>query len=71
MNKRGRKLLVRRRRKSSRADKIEGAKDKTKGRAEEALGTLIGNKILKAKGRLDQMKGTAKEKKGELKKLFE
>ena len=54
-------------------DRVEGAMDKAKGRTEEALGALagnkkLGNKKLKAKGRLDQMKGTAKEKKGKLKK---
>ena len=56
--------------KSGQRDRVEGAVDKTKGRTEEALGGLAGNKKLRAKGRLDQMKGTAKEKKGKLKNLI-
>ena len=51
-------------------DRVEGAMDTTKGRTEEALGALTGDKKLKAKGRLDQMKGTAREKKGKLKKAL-
>ena len=56
--------------KSGNQDRVEGAMDTAKGRTEEALGALAGNKKLKAKGRLDQMKGTAKEKKGKLKKTL-
>ena len=60
----------RRNRKSSGADRREGAKDKTKGRLKEATGALTGNENLKAEGRSDQRKGTAKEKKGKLKEFF-
>lgn len=56
--------------KSGKRDRVEGAMDKAKGRAEEALGALTGNKTLKAKGRLDQMKGTAKEKKSKVKDIL-
>ena len=56
--------------KSGERDRVEGAMDKAKGRAEEALGALTGRKKLKAKGRLDQMKGTAKEKKAKIKDIF-
>jgi uncharacterized protein YjbJ (UPF0337 family) len=56
--------------KSGNQDRVEGAMDTAKGRTEEALGALTGNKKLKAKGRLDQMKGTAREKKGKLKKAL-
>ena len=63
--------MGRRRRKSSGEDRIEGTLDKTKGRTKEALGALTGDKRLKAEGRSDQRRGTAKEKKGKLKNLFE
>jgi len=56
--------------KSGEQDRVEGAMAKAKGRAEEALGALTGNKKLKAKGRLDQMKGTTKEKKGKVKDIL-
>ena len=56
--------------KSGKRDRAEGAMAKAKGRAEEALGALTGNKKLKAKGRLDQMKGTTKEKKGKVKDIL-
>jgi len=56
--------------KSGERDRVQGAMDKSKGRAEEALGALTGNKKLKAKGFLDQMKGTAKEKKGKVKNIL-
>jgi uncharacterized protein YjbJ (UPF0337 family) len=54
---------------NSARDKAEAAKDKTKGRAREAAGSVSGDESSKAKGRKDQDKGTAKEKKGKLKDL--
>ncbi|MCA1731171.1 MAG: CsbD family protein [Actinobacteria bacterium] len=57
-------------RKSSGQDKDEGAMDKAKGRFKEATGALSGDKDKKAEGRSDQRSGTAKEKKGKLKDLF-
>ncbi len=57
-------------RKSSGKDKDEGAMDKAKGRFKEATGALSGDKDKKAEGRSDQRSGTAKEKKGKLKDLF-
>lgn len=56
---------------NSRKDKIEGALDKTKGRAKEAAGSLSGNKDLKSEGRADQDRGTLKKKKGALKDLLD
>jgi uncharacterized protein YjbJ (UPF0337 family) len=50
---------------------MEGGLDKTKGRIKEAAGALTGDDRLKKEGRSDQRKGTAKEKKGKLKNLFE
>jgi uncharacterized protein YjbJ (UPF0337 family) len=35
--------------------------DKAKGRAKEAAGALSGHKELKARGRADQVKGSAKD----------
>ena len=55
---------------NSRKDKNEGAMDKAKGRAKEAVGSLSGNKDLKSEGRTDQDKGTLKKKKGAAKDLL-
>ena len=60
----------RRRGKTSREDRSEGAMDKAKGRIKEAGGALTGDKDKKAEGRADQRSGTFKEKKGKLKDLF-
>jgi uncharacterized protein YjbJ (UPF0337 family) len=54
--------------KRSRRDKNEGAMDK--GRMKEAGGALSGDRSKKSEGRSDQRKGTAKEKKGNLKDLL-
>jgi uncharacterized protein YjbJ (UPF0337 family) len=40
------------------------------GRLREAGGALTGNTSAKARGRRDQARGTAKDKKGLLRKLF-
>ncbi len=63
-------MSERRRGKTSRQDRSEGAMDKTKGRLKEAGGALTGDKDKKAEGRADQRSGTFKEKKGKLKDLF-
>jgi len=60
----------RRRGKTSRDDKNEGAWDKAKGRVKEASGALTGDKDQKAEGRADQRSGTMKEKKGKIKDVF-
>ena len=57
-------------RKSSNQDKAEGAPDKAKRKAKEALGALTGDKEKKAEGRSDQTKGTAKDKLGKAKDLL-
>ena len=56
--------------KSSARDKGGGAADKVKGRLKEAGGALTGNEERKARGQGDQVKGTAKKKKGHLKDLL-
>ena len=38
-----------------------GTMDKAKGRVKEAAGALTGDKTLKAKGKLDQLAGKAKD----------
>jgi uncharacterized protein YjbJ (UPF0337 family) len=45
--------------------------DKAKGRIKEAAGAISGDETKKSEGRSDQRRGTAKEKKGKLKDLFE
>jgi uncharacterized protein YjbJ (UPF0337 family) len=55
--------------KSASEDKWEGAADKVKGRVREAAGAITGDESEKAKGQGDQLKGTAKNKKGHLKDL--
>ena len=68
--KEGRFMGERRRGKTSREDKNEGAMDKAKGRIKEATGALTGDKDQKAEGRADQRSGTMKEKKGKIKDVF-
>lgn len=58
------------RRKSGNQDRVEGFGAKVRGRVREAGGALTGNRHERAAGRTDQVKGTMKEKRGLLKKLF-
>jgi uncharacterized protein YjbJ (UPF0337 family) len=51
-------------------DRVEGFGDKAKGRIKDAGGALTGDRSLQAEGRVDQAKGSFKEKKGLLRKLF-
>lgn len=51
-------------------DRVEGAVDKAKGRLKDAGGAVTGDRSLQAEGRGDQVKGSVKEKKGLLRKLF-
>ena len=51
-------------------DRLEGTGDKIKGRFKDAGGAVTGDRSLQAEGRADQVKGTAKQKKGLLRKLF-
>ena len=44
--------------------------DKAKGHLKEGAGAVTGDKGKKSEGRSDQRKGTAKEKKGNLKDLL-
>jgi uncharacterized protein YjbJ (UPF0337 family) len=57
-------------RKSSSQDKGEGALDKAKGKAKEAIGAVTGDEEKKAEGRSDKTKGTAKDKLGKAKDLL-
>ena len=57
-------------RKSSKQDRGEEAADKAKGRAREVVCSVTGDEKKKAEGRMDQEKGTLKEKKGKVKDLF-
>jgi uncharacterized protein YjbJ (UPF0337 family) len=57
-------------RNSSSQDKGEGASDKAKRKAKEAIGAVTGNKEKKAEGRSEQTKGTAKDKLGKAKDLL-
>jgi uncharacterized protein YjbJ (UPF0337 family) len=56
--------------KSSKQDRTEGAVDKAKGKAKEAVGAVTGNEEKKDEGRGDQTKGTFEEKKGKVKDVF-
>jgi uncharacterized protein YjbJ (UPF0337 family) len=55
---------------SSKRDKSGGTLDKMKGRVKEAGGALSGSEGRKARGQKDQVKGSARKKKGHLKDLF-
>lgn len=52
---------------SAERDKAEGSKQDLKGRVKEGAGALTGNNRLKAQGEKDQLTGTARRKKGNLK----
>lgn len=52
---------------SAERDKVEGSRQDLKGRVKESAGALTGNERLKAQGEKDQLAGTARRKKGNLK----
>ncbi len=52
---------------SAERDKMEGSKKDLKGRLKEGAGALTGDNRLKAQGEKDQLAGTARRKKGNLK----
>ena len=52
---------------SAERDKVEGSRQDLKGRVKESAGALTGNDRLKARGEKDQLAGTARRKKGNLK----
>jgi uncharacterized protein YjbJ (UPF0337 family) len=56
--------------KSSTKDKIKGLADKIKGNVKEGVGSLSGNRKLEEEGKSDQLKGAARKKVGEIKKVF-
>ena len=56
--------------KPSTKDKIKGETEEIKGKIEEGLGKLTGNRDLEAEGQDDQLKGAARKKIGEIKKVF-
>ncbi|GAA1294934.1 hypothetical protein GCM10009647_006460 [Streptomyces sanglieri] len=43
----------------------EGAKDKLKGKAKEAMGKMTGDRRKEAEGKMDQAKGRAKDAMGD------
>jgi uncharacterized protein YjbJ (UPF0337 family) len=56
--------------KSSTKDKIKGLADKIKGNVKEGIGSISDNRDLEEDGKKDQLKGAAREKVGEIKKVF-
>ncbi|NLI34863.1 MAG: CsbD family protein [Deltaproteobacteria bacterium] len=56
--------------KPSTKDRIKGEKDTIKGKVKEGLGKLTGNRDLEEEGKDDQLKGAARKKVGEIKKVF-
>jgi uncharacterized protein YjbJ (UPF0337 family) len=56
--------------KSSTKDKLKGLADKIKGNVKEGVGSLSGNPELEEDGKSDQLKGAARKKVGEIKKVF-
>ena len=54
-------------RESADRDKMEGTRQDLKGRVKESAGALTGDQSLKAQGQKDQLAGTARRKKGNLK----
>jgi uncharacterized protein YjbJ (UPF0337 family) len=54
-------------RESAQRDKMEGTRQDLKGRVKESAGALTGDSRLKAEGQGDQLAGTARRKKGNLK----
>ena len=54
-------------RESAERDKMEGTRQDLKGRVKESAGALTGDQRLKAQGQGDQLAGTARRKKGNLK----
>jgi len=57
--------------KSSTKDKIQGETEKLGGKVKEGLGKLTGNSDLEEEGQDDQLKGEARKKLGDIKKVFD
>ncbi len=56
--------------KSATQDKIEGTSKNLAGKFKEAAGKALGNPRLEAQGDVDQVKGHAQKKVGEIKSAF-
>jgi uncharacterized protein YjbJ (UPF0337 family) len=56
--------------KSPTQDKIEGTSKNLTGKFKEAAGKALGNPRLEAQGDVDQIKGQAQKKVGEIKSAF-
>ena len=56
--------------KSSTKDKIHGLVDEIRGNVKEGVGSLSGNHDLEKEGKKDQLRGAARKKVGEIKKVF-
>ena len=56
--------------KSSTKDKIKGVTEEIAGTVKKGVGRLSGNRGLEEEGKKDQLKGAARKKVGEIKKVF-
>jgi len=56
--------------KSSTKDKIKGVAEEIEGTAKKGAGRLSGDRGLEEEGKKDHLKGAARKKVGEVKKLF-
>ena len=56
--------------KSSTKDNVEGKMHQAKGAVKEAVGKVVGNRDLEAKGKLENLDGKVQEKVGEVKKVL-
>ena len=57
--------------KSSTRDNAEGKMHQAKGRIKEAVGTLVGDRDLKAEGKDEHSEGKIQEKVGQIKKVMD
>jgi uncharacterized protein YjbJ (UPF0337 family) len=57
--------------KSSTRDNAEGKLHQAKGRIKEAVGSLVGDRDLKAEGKNEYSAGKAQEKIGQIKKVMD
>jgi uncharacterized protein YjbJ (UPF0337 family) len=56
--------------KNSTHDKIAGTANTLSGKVKESAGRLVGNDRLQAKGKIQQVKGQAQKKVGEIEKVL-
>jgi uncharacterized protein YjbJ (UPF0337 family) len=56
--------------KSSARDNVEGKLHQAKGKIKEAVGSLVGDRDLKAEGKNENLEGKVQKKVGEVKKVM-